>query len=421
MTITSTCTCTLVTGKRKGQACGRLAIYKVRTNTNTYAPVCKMHRKCSNIALPDGKNYCMLLNSAFDGLSRLNKPRSYYVDIDGGPTKWNAMLRDFRTVMVMTVEYLKDQLGTSKIRSILRAMAAMFNYAKLVTYHDEMKEIAKAVNMELGDIMLLNFTYEGSAHCTSVVTTATTGHAIHGRTLDWDATFLKKLTCRIVMCRDGNPVYETSTWAGFVGVFTGVRRGVFSISVNYRDTGNSMIWNLLQVVTGAWSIGMLIRHMMEDTSLVNAEHITELLSTTRLIAPVYFTVAFLDSGVILTRDRNSLIAADQLTLSTNPVGAEWIKYPGKGKKWHLSHNNSMIVRPISQANLDRSINDPMKDFTDSLNRQTAAEKVGVLIMPHDLARALNSSPIRHATTIYETIMYPAACEGEDALVMRTAK
>lgn len=390
------CQCVLASGKRAGKLCGKESKLQIPVGGDISVPVCRRHKNCVDYELPD-TGPCLLLDNAFNGLPRLQKVRSYEVDMDGGPTKWNDMLDDFRDEMKQTVTYLHERLGSGTIRKILRGMASMLNYSTLVLYHNEMRAIAKHMDMSLGDIMLLNFTYESAAHCTSVVTTAITGYVIHGRTLDWSALFLRKLSCRVVMTRGGSPVYETSTWAGFVGVFTGVRRGVFSVSVNYRDTGSSMLWNLLQVVTGAWSVGLLVRHLLEDdtlgtgTKMQDYWHVRDTLANTRLIAPVYFTVAFPHNGIILTRGRNSVDDEDRLH------------------------------EPIAQANMDRNILDPNLDFTDSLSRRFTAEKLGGRVSPTKMARMLNTSPVRHETTIYETIMYPSACEGEAALVMGVAK
>ena len=93
---------------------------------------------------------------------------------------------------------------------------------------------------------------------------------LHFRTLDWDMPALRRTIVQLEFVqRKGGPVIASSiTYAGFVGVLTGVRRG-FSVSLNFRphrtDSGNLLAdllysWHLLAVLLG-WrpSIASVLR------------------------------------------------------------------------------------------------------------------------------------------------------------------
>lgn len=77
--------------------------------------------------------------------------------------------------------------------------------------------------------------YEAFAACTGVVVDGE-AHPLHIRTMDWDMPALAALTIEVDFVRAGAKVFTATTWAGYVGVLTGVRPRGFSVAVNYRRT-----------------------------------------------------------------------------------------------------------------------------------------------------------------------------------------
>lgn len=59
-----------------------------------------------------------------------------------------------------------------------------------------------------------------------------------GRTMDWESDFLTRMTVELDFQLGGKTVALATTWAGFVGVLTGMRPGAFSVSVNFRVKGD---------------------------------------------------------------------------------------------------------------------------------------------------------------------------------------
>ncbi|KAK4544278.1 hypothetical protein LTR36_004488 [Oleoguttula mirabilis] len=83
---------------------------------------------------------------------------------------------------------------------------------------------------------------------------------VHFRTLDWDMPALRRVIVHLdFIMQPGAPVVASSiTYAGFVGVLTGVRKG-FSVSLNFRPCHNDAgkfssdakyAWHLLLVLLG---------------------------------------------------------------------------------------------------------------------------------------------------------------------------
>jgi hypothetical protein len=59
------------------------------------------------------------------------------------------------------------------------------------------------------------------------------GTIIHARNLDFDnADQMRKLTFRAKFVKQGQEKFEAVMFAGTIGVYTGIKKGAFSISEN---------------------------------------------------------------------------------------------------------------------------------------------------------------------------------------------
>jgi hypothetical protein len=65
-------------------------------------------------------------------------------------------------------------------------------------------------------------------------------YPLHGRTMDWDMPALERLAIEVEFQQAGKTVFLATTWAGYVGVLTGMRPGAWSVSINYRRTGTNI-------------------------------------------------------------------------------------------------------------------------------------------------------------------------------------
>jgi N-acylethanolamine-hydrolysing acid amidase len=89
-----------------------------------------------------------------------------------------------------------------------------------------MKGIAASAGVALGDVVALNLAYELSALCTSIVASTEDGTLLHGRNLDFGdgsqfTETLQNLTIHVEFQLDGQVVFESATYAGYVGILTG--------------------------------------------------------------------------------------------------------------------------------------------------------------------------------------------------------
>mmetsp|Transcript_30555 Transcript_30555/g.29991 ORF Transcript_30555/g.29991 Transcript_30555/m.29991 type:complete len:84 (-) Transcript_30555:560-811(-) len=79
--------------------------------------------------------------------------------------------------------------------------------------------------------LFLNYIYELQAYCTSIVARQADGTIIHGRNLDFEPTDpMRDLTFIADFVKDGETVFQAVQFAGIIGVYTGVRKGGFSVS-----------------------------------------------------------------------------------------------------------------------------------------------------------------------------------------------
>ncbi|XP_046882338.1 N-acylethanolamine-hydrolyzing acid amidase-like isoform X2 [Hypomesus transpacificus] len=104
-------------------------------------------------------------------------------------------------------------------------------------YAGEIRGMASHFGATLSDIIILNFAYEISAFCTSIVAQDTSGHVYHGRNLDYPHDVLRNLTINIIFLKNGEVAYRGTSFAGYVGLWTGQSPNKFTVSGDQRVAG----------------------------------------------------------------------------------------------------------------------------------------------------------------------------------------
>ena len=94
-------------------------------------------------------------------------------------------------------------------------------------FADELRGIANATGLPLGDIVIMNLYYELDSGCTSILAQNKEGQILHGRNLDYGIAGLQNMTVDVSLQRKGVEAYRMVTYAGYVGSLTGMRPGVF--------------------------------------------------------------------------------------------------------------------------------------------------------------------------------------------------
>lgn len=178
-------------------------------------------------------------------------------------------------------------------------------------FADEMKGIANASGIALGEVALYNLFYEVFTFCTSIVAQSESGDIFHGRSLDfglflgWDwqnhtwigTRILRTLTAELTFQRKGQTVFKSTSFVGYIGVLTALKPNAFSLSVDerFQFLGGyvGVVEWLLGRRNGSW-MGFLTRQVAENaTGYVEAQ---KLLAKTELLAPVYFILGGNKSG-----------------------------------------------------------------------------------------------------------------------------
>jgi len=259
-------------------------------------------------------------------------------------------------------------------------MEAYVNSGALGTYGEEIISGAKVVGIPVGTAVLLNLIYEVEAGCTSIIYQSQNGQLYHGRNLDFNLhKVLSDLTIQVEFQKSGKTIYRGTTFVGYVGLLTGCSDTI-CVSVDERDTGYP--WdNVIQWIYKSNSsvTAFLLRDQLERGA--GFEDAIGVLSTTPLIAPVYYIVSGNSSsqGAIIARDR------------------DWssIRKLGDSQKsdgsWYLCETNYDWDKP------------------DKDGRRTAAEKmmdsIGQKNMTKDgLFTIVSTPPVLAKSTTYTTMM-----------------
>ena len=173
--------------------------------------------------------------------------------------------------------------------------------------------IMEVINTELYEVVLYNIFYEVFSLCTSVVVDPKYQDTIiHARNLDFGVLMegivplLKKITIDLKFVKNGTVVYRAHTFAGFVGVFTGMKPYKYSITINQRFALNGGFLGIMKwfrTRTPNWN-SLLVRDLLEGD--YDYDYVVNILSTVELVAPIYYIVGGLGNkeGALITRERN---------------------------------------------------------------------------------------------------------------------
>lgn len=256
-------------------------------------------------------------------------------------------------------------------------------------YADEMRGIARAANVSLGDVVLMNIFYELTAGCTSIVAVNANGTTLHGRNLDFMIPGLSTITIDLVYYSGGSPVYRGTTFGGMVGLLTGKRMGAtpFSVSLDERDPTASydptgivhVILSAISALLGGGRVASFaIRDTLADPSMSFSSAV-DALAAVPLVAPAYLIVGGPGAGAVVTRDRESAVDV-------------WRMDPQAGVWYLLETNYDHWVPPPPD--------DDRRDPGNQHMNQTGVRNIGV----GSLYWVLTQPPTFNGETDYTTVM-----------------
>jgi len=264
---------------------------------------------------------------------------TYVVNLDKDPTeRWQEIAKIYTPQIKDLVETVKEFISAffgDKVVDFLVNYLSRLDGKLPQPYADELRGIANETQVPLGEIVLYNIFYEIFTVCTSIVAEDEQGHLYHARNLDfglflgWNATThdwtvterLRKTILNVDWQKNGKTVFKSVNFAGFVGVYNGIRPQRFTITANERFDINGGYIGLLKWLMGDNSMSwmtLLVREVMETVD--SYDQAVQKLSSTKLLAPVYYIVGGNSSGQgsIIVRARDKVVEVTHLnTTQTN--------------------------------------------------------------------------------------------------------
>jgi len=258
---------------------------------------------------------------------------TYIVDLDMAPEdRWNQISNIYGPKIKELINSAKGFITAflgEKLVGLLEELLAKLDEKFPAPYNEELKGIARVTGIPLGDIVLYNMFYEVDTVCTSIVAEDPQGKLYHARNLDfglflgwnekthdWSITeILRKTIINVDWRKNGKTVFKSVNFAGFVGVYNGVRPQRFTVTANQRFDKDGGFVGLLKWIRGDNSLSwmtLLVREVMET-----ADSYTEAinrLSNTKLMAPVYYIVGGNSTGQGATIVRSREEALYNVTL-----------------------------------------------------------------------------------------------------------
>jgi acid ceramidase len=321
----------------------------------------------------------------------------FVVDLDKPPVeRWTQIATTYAQQINDLVQGAKDFitafLGETIVDKLVNELSDLDE--KLPQpYADELRGIANVSGVPLGEIVLYNVFYEVFTVCTSIVAEDETGKLYHARNLDfglflgwnekthdWAITErLRKTIVNVDWKKGGKTIFKSVNFAGFVGVYNGVRPKAFTVTANERfdlkDGGYIGILKWLMGDNSASWMTLLVREVMENATSYNEA--VQRLSNTKLMAPVYYIVGGNSSGQgsIIVRSRTETL--DVVTLNTSDPNGWYVletNYDPKSKPLFIDDRRTPgneCMQKLSRQNVSFSGLFNVLSSTTNLNKLTA--------------------------------------------------
>jgi len=325
------------------------------------------------------------------GIVTQRSPPVYEINLDlSYKERWRQIAADYEDAIVAFI----DGLGL-KINTLLKILDS-FDYYMIQNYNKEfaleVRALSELMSLSFTEVTALNFIYEMTSQCTSIVAQDSNGNIIHARNLDfYFADLLGNLVFHGKYYRKGQLVYEAITLAGYTGLLTGIKANAYSFSLNQYTLNNlPQTWDyfgvsasdLLEIIRGRMSPTYVVRQGFE--TIPDYEGFVKFLKETKTISNVFYIVAGTkeNEGTIITKFRENVENVTSLDVQ-------------KGR-WY-----------VLITNYNSRLSDPARD-----NRATAArewmDKIGQTAINKDniLEQVMKKYPVFNNLTFHTSVMQP---------------
>ena len=237
----------------------------------------------------------------------------YIINLDLPPEeRWAHIIPKYNDSIMDVIDTAYEELPWVFSRTIKYLAKKYFDNMPqyMDEYGKEIIGISKYSGIDLYEVVLYNIFYEVFSLCTSVVVNHNET-IIHARNLDFGVLMegivplLKNITISAVFMKNNTVMYRAHTFAGFVGIFTGMKPYKYSITINQRFALNGGFLGIMKwfrTKTPIWN-SFIVRDLLEGD--YDYEYVVNKLSSAELVAPIYYIVGGINDtdGALITRDR----------------------------------------------------------------------------------------------------------------------
>uniref|UniRef100_A0A8C8ELH9 Acid ceramidase n=1 Tax=Oncorhynchus tshawytscha TaxID=74940 RepID=A0A8C8ELH9_ONCTS len=332
----------------------------------------------------------------------------YTIDLDLPPSeRWKLIMTDKKSELVTLIQAIRDLANalvpSGKLIDLVDKDLPLIVNTLPYPFNEEIKGIATASGVPLGEVVLFNIFYEVFTVCTSLVAEDSNGNLIHGRNMDfglfmgWDmknrswliTEKLKPLVVNIDFQRGNKTVFKSTNFAGYVGMLTGIKPVSTSLLQCVCPLSGIVEW-ILGHRDGMW-MSFLTRSVLENAT--SYEEAKNLLAQTKLLAPAYFILGGNQTGqgCVITLVKHISIQF-QLPYQT-----------------HFSNSNSLSLTCLGRWYVLETNYDHWKEPLFLDNRRTPAMKCMNQTMQANISLktvydVLSTKPVLNKLTTYTTLM-----------------
>ena len=165
---------------------------------------------------------------------------TYTVDLSLPPLqRYQRIATDFIPHLTSLTALFDEVVPRPALRGLAKLLLRRLNSKEQT---EELRGIHLATGVGMHLLVAFNVLLDLLMGCTSGgVKLARKNKMLHFRTLDWGMDPLRKVIVQLEYVRDGVKVASAITYVGYVGVLTGVRKGL-SMSLNFRPVHNASTW-----------------------------------------------------------------------------------------------------------------------------------------------------------------------------------
>ena len=326
----------------------------------------------------------------------------HFINLDLPPVKrWTDIGRLYRSQVQFISQGISKMVPKFVVK-LVDVFGSLLDSLLPPPYADELKGLAEAVHLPVGELFLLNLTFDISSYCTGIIAQTSDGKLLHARNFDspnefnFLSSFGRDVTFNAHFQSGGKTLYSCVIMAGLIGTFTGQKPNSFTISVNQRRTGDiwTNILSLLLKSPGA-EITLLIRDALADQD-INYQGVLNRMMYIPMIASCYVIIAGTKpgEGVVISRDRKGLVKPFRNGVWKLDVSVE---------RWYLVQtNNDHWTKP---PYLEPPAGNVEFSYEKECIAKKAMEKYGQAnLTPQSLTNVLSENLVLDPDTLYTTVM-----------------